>query len=286
MERSTNVSARTARVLAFLVAVAFTGACNRSPAAGATGAAQAQPSSAGAPGQEAAALTLKGDRSTGARAEGAAGAITGTVAERLDVPNYTYLRLTHAGGETWAAVPTSSVAVGAPVTVVNGMPMTDFFSKTLGRTFARILFGTLASAPSGASASADAPANPHAQASGAAGATGAASLESIAVAKATGPEGRTVAELYAQRNALAGGTSAVRGRVVKVTSGVLGRTWLHLRDGTGDDAAKTNDLVVSTSGEARVGDELTARGTVRVDHDLGAGYVYALLLEDATLTRP
>jgi membrane protein implicated in regulation of membrane protease activity len=42
----------------------------------------------------------------------------GDVLERIHVPNYTYLRLSSGGGETWAAVPKTEIEVGAHVRVV------------------------------------------------------------------------------------------------------------------------------------------------------------------------
>ena len=79
----------------------------------------------------------------GAPAAGGVAPVAGEVLEAQDVPGYTYLRLKTASGEEWAAVPTTKVAKGAKVTVVNPMVMQGFASKTLGKTFDRILFGQL-----------------------------------------------------------------------------------------------------------------------------------------------
>jgi glutamate-1-semialdehyde aminotransferase len=76
-----------------------------------------------------------------------------------------------------------------------------------------------------------------------------------------------------------------RGKVVKFSGGIMGRNWIHLRDGSGSATDKTNDLVVTTTEQAKVGDVVTAKGVVRVDKDFGAGYVYKALVEDAALQR-
>lgn len=66
----------------------------------------------------------------------------GVAAEVVNVPNYTYVRLTtDAGSELWAAIPTSTIQVGQPIEIIESMLMKDFHSKTLDRTFASIVFG-------------------------------------------------------------------------------------------------------------------------------------------------
>ncbi|HQQ78945.1 MAG TPA: hypothetical protein PLB01_16455 [Thermoanaerobaculia bacterium] len=107
----------------------------------------------------------------------------------------------------------------------------------------------------------------------------------IKVAKAEGPDGRTVAEVWADRAALKGKPVAVRGKVVKFNAGIMGTNWIHLRDGSGSPAAKDNDLTVTTDAVVKVGDVVTASGAVTVDKDFGAGYAYAVILEGAKITK-
>ena len=75
----------------------------------------------------------------------------------------------------------------------------------------------------------------------------------------------------------------VRGQVVKYTPNVMGKNWIHLQDGTGKAADRSNDILVTTTAQARLGDVLTFRGVVRTDKDFGAGYVYKVLVEEASL---
>jgi hypothetical protein len=107
----------------------------------------------------------------------------------------------------------------------------------------------------------------------------------VKVPKATGPDARTVAEIIAKGADLKDKPVAVRGKVVKYTAGVMGKNWLHLRDGSGSAADNTNDLVVTTKDETKVGDVVLARGTVRTDVNLGSGYSYKVLVEEATLQK-
>ena len=58
-----------------------------------------------------------------------------------------------------------------------------------------------------------------------------------------------------------------------------------MRDGSGAEADKTNDLLVTTKSAARPGDVVTVNGVVRLDKDFGSGYSYKVMLEDATLQK-
>ncbi len=228
-----------------------------------------------------------------AGAAGASPSLTGTVLETMNAAGYTYLKLKTAGGETWAAVNEAKVEKGATVTVLSPMPMDGFESKTLNRKFDHIVFGTLAGAGGAPAAPAAMGGMPGAMGSSpgaapaamgaphAAAAAGPEVTEKISVAKAEGSDGRTVAELFAQRAALKGKVVAVRGKVVKVNEGIMGKNWIHLRDGSGTRATKDDDLTVTTNDKVTLGDVVLVKGTVAIDRDFGAGYTYTLVVEDA-----
>jgi hypothetical protein len=98
------------------------------------------------------------------------------------------------------------------------------------------------------------------------------------IAKADG--GKTVAEVFAEKASLAGKPVTVRGKVVKVNGGIMGKNWLHVRDGSG--AEGTNDLTVTTAGELpALGAIVVVTGPVTLDKDFGMGYQYAVIVEDA-----
>jgi hypothetical protein len=110
-------------------------------------------------------------------------------------------------------------------------------------------------------------------------ATPAAEIDLAGIAKAEG--GKTVAEVYGEKDALAGTKVTVRGKVVKSNSGIMGKDWLHVRDGSGEEG--TNDLTLTTNSSPlpNVGDVVLVTGTVVLDKDFGMGYVYPVMLEDA-----
>jgi hypothetical protein len=119
----------------------------------------------------------------------------------------------------------------------------------------------------------------------AAAATGPAEVGPIKLARAPSPDGKTIAEVFADRAGLEATPVAVRGKVVKFSPGIMGRNWLHLRDGTGSPERKDHDLTVTTDDTAAVGDVVLVRGIVRKDRDFGAGYTYLVIVEEAKLSR-
>ncbi len=201
--------------------------------------------------------------------------VTGEVLEFKDVEIYTYLRLKTKEGETWAAVNKAEVKKGANVTVENAIVMENFESKTLKKTFPKILFGTLAGSVAAAPAAAMAAAP-----------VAAATVPDntpINVPKATGKDARTVAEIVTQSAQLKDKPVRVRGKIVKYNSEIMGKIWVHLRDGSGSAADSSNDVLVTTTTPAKLGDVVTASGVVRLNKDFGSGYSYKVLVEDATL---
>jgi hypothetical protein len=202
-------------------------------------------------------------------------ALKGEVLEVREADPYTYLRLKTKAGETWAAVPATAVKKGAQVTIGNTMVMENFESKTLKRKFDRIVFGTIAGAGAKPAAAMGAP---H-------GAVPVAAAPVAKVAKAAGADAKTVAEVVGGKAALKGKPVLVRAQVVKVTLGVMGKNWVHLQDGSGSAADGSNDILVTTLDKAVVGDIVNAKGTVRTDVNLGSGYAYAVLIEDAALRK-
>jgi hypothetical protein len=218
--------------------------------------------------------------------------LTGTVLETLDAGPYTYLRLKISKGETWAAVNKANVQKGSEVTIVNPMPMDGFESKTLKRKFDRIVFGTLAGAGAADSSNlasghgnpsatpSQKIADPHANVRKAP-----AGAAKIKVKKAEGANGKTVAEIFSAKFSLKDTTVEVRGKVVKYNAGVMGKNWLHLRDGSGSSEKKNDDLTVTTQDPATVGDTVMVNGTVRLDRDFGAGYTYPVIIEDAKVSK-
>lgn len=210
------------------------------------------------------------------------GSLAGTVVETMDAGGYTYVQVDTGEETIWAAAPQFAVEVGEKVTVPEGMPMPNYHSATLDRDFelvyfvATIMKGDEAASAAPGQAPASLPAGAHPSVSAPqAGVTEAISFEGIAR-----PEGgRTVEEIWSEKNALEGQEVTVRGRVVKFNSQVMGVNWLHVQDGTGGEG--TNDLTVTTSAVANVGDTVLVTGPLTLNKDFGFGYRYDVIIEKA-----
>ena len=201
---------------------------------------------------------------------------SGKVVETMNSGGYTYVLVDKDGAKTWVALPQSTITVGSVIACKPGMEMGNFKSTSLNRSFESIVFseglapvGPVA-APTPASASAPPPAS--------------APVEAITVNKADGANAQTVGEIFEKKDALANKPVAVQGKVVKVSRGILGKNWLHLQDGSGTQAAGTNDLVVTTDSLPEVGEVVTIKGNLSRDRDFGAGYRYGVIIENAEVT--
>lgn len=215
--------------------------------------------------------------------------ISGTVLETFDSGGYTYVKLkTKGGDEAWAAVRQTKVAEGQELTIARAMPMKNFHSKTLDRTFETIYFGSLGGDKAGGMGKGGMGMGKdvHGGGQGMGHKRPAAAVVDIGepLEAVEGPGGHAVGQIYAKKADLSGKEVAVRGKVVKVNMNIMGRNWLHLQDGSGSAAQGTHDLTVTTKESAKVGDVVVARGVIAVNRDFGSGYSYPVLLEQAKLT--
>lgn len=244
---------------ALVLALMFTAACTQEepaqPAAKPAAQTAAQPAAA-QPGAE----------STG---------LTGKVAETMNVAGYTYVLIDDGTAQTWVAGPATQVAVGDEVMAAEGgVPMVNYYSKTLDRNFDVVYFVSSilnASAPGTLSGTQAQPAMPQAAPPAQVDLSGIEAVEG----------GKTVAAVFAEKDALAGKEIVLRGKVVKYSPQIMGKNWLHVQDGSGDSATGTNDLTVTTQTEAKVGDTVLITGNLVLDKDFGYGYKYNVIVEDA-----
>ena len=234
----------------------------------------------GVPAKTSAAAAQAPQQSTASAAAPGGKTLTGSVAETINSGGYTYVRLQTDKGDVWIAATEFTVKAGERLTAPLEMPMANFHSKTLNRDFPMIYFvsqvareGEALAGPAGL------PTEPAMM--GSHQPVASATVESVPPA----PGGLAIADVWTRRTSLAGTTILVRGKVVKVNNGIMGRNWIHLQDGSGSATDRTNDLTVTTSAEAGIGEIVTASGVLAVGKDFGAGYVYDAVLENAVITR-
>ena len=216
----------------------------------------------------------------------------GTVSDVINAGRYAYIQITAGEKKVWVAVPSFDGKPGDTVLVPPGVPVADFHSKKLNRTFDMIYFvGGIRKVGDGAAGETpqtmpkDTALTPmptqnqmmHPPMDELAEAP---TIEIGHIEKAK--DGQTVSEIITGGKSLAGRQILVRAKVVKFTPNIMGKNWLHLRDGSGGEGA--NDLVVTTKTAVKVGDVVLVRGNVSVDRDFGFGFKYSVIMEDAVVT--
>jgi hypothetical protein len=111
----------------------------------------------------------------------------------------------------------------------------------------------------------------------------AAEIGDVRVPKAAGANARTVEEIVTKSAELNNKPVTIHAKVVKFNGEIMGKNWLHLRDGSGSASDNTNDLLVTTADSAKVGDVVTVEGVVHTNRDFGSGYSYKVMVEEASL---
>ena len=198
------------------------------------------------------------------------------VLDRIDASNYSYLQVSENGNDYWIAAPQIKVDKGETVYFSQSMEMTNFHSKSLNRTFDKILFvQNVSKTPPSASGMEQQ--NVKSAHSGASSDT----REDVSVKPLK--NGETVAQVYKDRKELAGKIVKIKGKVTKYNPNIMGRNWIHIQDGTG--GKKNFDLLVTSNQSAKVGETVVVEGRVVVDKDFGAGYSYSVLLEDGKISQ-
>ncbi len=217
--------------------------------------------------------------------------LTGVVLDTINTAGYTYVFVKTSDANVWVASPQSKLTIGDTIDVMDVMPMKDYHSKTLNRTFDLVYFAGGIVKKGDANSSYKACAMKPA----------ASPMEQISLQGAMGhtpqmdpgvkadftkikkvPNGNSVAELFAQKETLKGKKVVLCGVIVHANDNIMNKNWLHLRDGTGNEGA--NDIIVTTKDNPIVGQIVVAEGTLSKDKDIGAGYKFALMIEDAKVT--
>jgi len=195
-----------------------------------------------------------------------------TVKEVLNANAYTYLLVTEGEKEFWIAVPKSEVKVGKTYTYEGGMEMKKFESKDLKRTFDSVFFvdGLVDPDASIVTETKIDPKNiiPDTELS-----------KGITLAKGA----ISLHDLFSGRDKLEGKTVILTGKVIKFMPEIMNKNWIHLQDGTSYNGF--NDITITSLEKVKVDAIVTLKGTVVLNKDLGSGYKYDILIEDAVVVK-
>lgn len=194
------------------------------------------------------------------------------VKEVLQTGTYTYLFVNENKKDYWIAVSKVDVKVDDHLYYQDALEMKDFKSEELDRTFDRIFFVDNVGGVELQNAS-----MPNDTLHNKIKEQDKKPIINVDIA----PNGIRIAELMKNRDNYANKKVTIRGQVVKINAGIMDRNWVHLKDGTSH--SEKSDLTFTTLEEVKVGDVVIFEGTVALEKEYGAGYVYPLIVEDAKL---
>jgi|Deesub1362A_J573_1020465.scaffolds.fasta_scaffold04482_3 hypothetical protein len=208
----------------------------------------------------------------------------GTVLEVLHAGKYIYLRIREDDSEKWIATYSGiigEVSPGNKIQYYGGFEMKNFESKSLGRKFKSVLFVSMISRFGGKIKNfTDIPSDEYHK-------NITKRIKDITPPKKgeiKKPEnGLYIEEIYTKLEEINNKKIIVRGKVIKVNRRILGKNWITIQDGTGE--SPDNALTIVSKEDTEVGKIITVKGVVKRDVNLGAGYKYKVLLEDAEILK-
>ncbi|MFK5938788.1 MAG: hypothetical protein QM497_10390 [Sulfurimonas sp.] len=190
---------------------------------------------------------------------------TAKITETLGSGGYTYMKVVEGKNTYWIAMTQRKVKVGDDISFSEQGWMKNFKSKTLNRTFDNILFASDTTAAVSSSKLQDIKPN---------------ILKSSYKKAGT----ITVAEIFQNRSKYAKKSITIRGKVTKVSTGIMKRNWVHIEDGS--RFQNMDDIVfTSTNATPKEGDIVSATGTVIIDKDFGYGYFYPVIMEKSSFIK-
>ncbi len=193
------------------------------------------------------------------------------VKEILQTPVYSYLFVEEHNKSYWVACTRQEFFVDQTVYFMTGLAMENFNSKELNRTFDLVYFLNEVTFEKGEE-------HMHTHAAPKGMVKEAVKAE-IKVDRAEG--GITLEDLYSNPQNYKGKIVKIKGQVVKYNEAIMGKNWVHIQDGTG--SGNDFDLTITTQNSVNVGDVVTFSGTIFLDKDFGAGYIYKVIMEDSEL---
>ena len=193
------------------------------------------------------------------------------VLEVLPTEKYVYLRVSEEEEEYWVATGKQTIDIGKNYFFRDGLLKTNFESKEYNRMFDKVyLVSKLV------------PEN-HAHQNTPSVSPSKNTIASSPARKKIKPiEGSmSIKEVVEQASSLQGTEVQLTAECTKLNANIMGRNWIHLKDGSKDDY----DFIVTSDQAIPEGHIVTLKGTVGLDRDFGSGYKYDLLIENATVIR-
>ena len=202
------------------------------------------------------------------------------ILETTNSGGYTYIKVDENGKQYWAAIPSSKVNVGDTIKIKEQTWMTNFKSKSLDKTFDKIMFADLG------------------QRKGISGVKNVHGIhgqmknkktqekpnpafnKDLVIAKNSAIK-TTISELYNNTAKYKNKNVEVEAKVLQVSNKVMGNTWVKIFDG------KEAIIFRSTNENEKLkkDDKVKVIGTLNTDVDYGYGFKYELIGVNAKFTK-
>jgi len=205
------------------------------------------------------------------------------VTEVIQANAYSYLNVKEGNKQFWIAVPSMEAQKGDELHFTQSMEMTDFYSRDLDRTFDLVLFVDNVSRLPVPAATPTLGNMQQPKQQDAAAHEGRPKTDKKEIKVEAKDGAIQLAELFENAEKYNNKRIKVTGEITKFNSRIMGKNWAHIQDGTA--YGKYFDLTVTTQDVIPVGDIVIFEGTLVLNKDLGSGYFYEFLLEDAVATR-
>jgi uncharacterized membrane protein YcgQ (UPF0703/DUF1980 family) len=88
----------------------------------------------------------------------------------------------------------------------------------------------------------------------------------------------SLADLFTNPSNYNGKKITVTGKVVKFSPNIMARNWIHIVNDKGN-----YDLTITTTDIVNLDDNVTFEGVITLNKDFGAGYKYAIIMEEGLL---
>ncbi len=193
------------------------------------------------------------------------------VMEILPTTKYVYLNVKENDKQYWIATRKLDIKIGETYFYKGGLLKTNFESKEYNKVFDKIyLVTSLVQANHGGSSELNIP-----QTEQNINKKTTTNTKQIIVKSGS----IKIAELVENYKKYEGKTVQISGKCVKINPNIMGRNWIHIKDGSKDDY----DLVITSNTFVKEGSMITIKATVTLNKDFGAGYKYDLILENGII---
>jgi len=198
------------------------------------------------------------------------------VLEAIDAGTYTYVRLEFDKKEFWAAITAMPVDTGKTYYYKESILMRDFHSKQLQKTFDSILFieSFFDHEHMGMDVTKKSSPRDH---------TATVEEENLTIGH-SGDE-LPLSDLFSDKEKYQGKQVTVKGKVVKISSNIMDRNWIHIQDGSNYNGEFDLTITLFGTVDFALNDIVAFKGNITLNKDFGAGYVYNIIMEDAEVVK-